>query len=97
MLLPLLSPAIVASFLIVFAISIDDFVITAFLSSDASTETIPVKIYANARGAPTPALNALASLMLFLTIVAAVFAAFVFLLARRGRREALRDVARLGA
>jgi hypothetical protein len=35
--------------------------------------------------------------MLFLTIVAAVFAAFVFLLARRGRREALRDVARLGA
>ena len=69
-LLPLLLPAIVASFLIVFAISIDDFVISQFLSADSSTETIPVKIYSNARGAPTPALNALASVMLFLSLFA---------------------------
>ena len=69
-LLPLLIPAIVASFLIVFAISIDDFVISQFLSADSSTETIPVKIYSNARGAPTPALNALATVMLFLSLLA---------------------------
>jgi len=69
-LLPLLLPAIVASFLIVFAISIDDFVISQFLSADSSTETIPVKIYSNARGAPTPALNALATVMLFLSLFA---------------------------
>jgi spermidine/putrescine transport system permease protein len=96
-LLPLLAPAIIASFLIVFAVSIDDFVISAFLSSGADTETVPVKIYANARGAPTPALNAIASLMLFLTIVAVVLAALVFRLARRERGETIRDMAGLRA
>ena len=50
--------------MIVFATSIDDFVISAFLSSDASSETVPIKIYSNVRGSPTPALNALATAML---------------------------------
>jgi spermidine/putrescine transport system permease protein len=76
-LLPLLLPAIFASFMIVFAISIDDFVISQFLSADSSTETIPVKIYSNARGAPTPALNALASLMLFVSLLAVALAFIV--------------------
>ena len=58
-LLPLLGPAIFASLMIVFATSIDDFVISAFLSADASSETVPIKIYSNVRGSPTPALNAL--------------------------------------
>ena len=54
-LLPLLGPAIFASLMIVFATSIDDFVISAFLSADASSETVPIKIYSNVRGSPTPA------------------------------------------
>ena len=86
-LLPLLMPAVFASFMIVFAISIDDFVISHYLASDASTETIPVKIYANARGAPTPALNALASIMLFATILAVGLAYFALRLARRIQGE----------
>ena len=97
-LLPLLMPAIFASFMIVFAISIDDFVISQYLSSDASTETIPVKIYANARGAPTPALNALASVMLFATIIAVTLAFAILRLARRTRGEggsAMSDFAQL--
>jgi spermidine/putrescine transport system permease protein len=93
--LPLLTPAIVAGFLVVFAISIDDFVITAFLSADASTETIPVKIYANARGAPTPALNALASVMLYLTVLMAAVGYLVYRLVRRTYGG--RDVAGLPA
>ena len=48
----------------------DDFVVSAFLSSGSATDTVPVRIYSNARGAPTPALNALASLTLGITIVA---------------------------
>ena len=87
-LLPLLMPAVFASFMIVFAISIDDFVISQYLSSDASTETIPVKIYANARGAPTPALNALASVMLFATILAVALAFLILRVARRSHGEA---------
>jgi spermidine/putrescine transport system permease protein len=86
-LLPLLAPAIFASFMIVFAISIDDFVISAFLSRDASTETVPVKIYSNARGAPTPALNALASVMLFATLVAVSLSVLAYRVAQRVRGE----------
>ena len=57
-LLPLLMPAIFASAVIVFAISIDDFVISQCLSSGASTTTVPMEIYAATRAAPTPATNA---------------------------------------
>ncbi|HSK17113.1 MAG TPA: ABC transporter permease [Gaiellaceae bacterium] len=96
--LPLLTPAIVASFMVVFAISIDDFVISAFLSLDASTETVPIKIYSNARGAPTPALNALASVMLFATLLAVGLTALVLRAVRRRRGErggAIEDFAQL--
>ena len=97
-LLPLLFPAIFASFMIVFAISIDDFVISAFLSSDLSTETVPVKIYSNARGVPTPALNALASVMLFASLLAVGLALIVVRLVQRARGEratAVEDFAQL--
>lgn len=69
-LLPLLAPAIFASVMVVFATSIDDFVISSFLSTGASTDTVPIKIYSAARGASTPALNALATVMLVLTLLA---------------------------
>ena len=49
-LVPMLTPAIWASLMIAFAISIDDFVITAFLMGDQSSATIPVKLYSAARG-----------------------------------------------
>ena len=92
-LMPLLAPAIFASAVIVFAISIDDFVISQFMSSDVSTETVPVKIYSNARGAPTPALNALASVMLFasLAVVAIGFGVSRALRRRRGERGTALD------
>ena len=63
-LLPMLVPAIFASAVLVFADVIDDFVIVRYLSSGSETEPVAVKIYNTARGAPTPALNALASLLL---------------------------------
>lgn len=69
-LLPLLSPAILASFAIVFALSIDDFVISQFLSGGASSITIPVRLYAGARLAPPPSLNALATVLMLTTILA---------------------------
>jgi spermidine/putrescine transport system permease protein len=94
--LPLLGPAIFASLMIVFATSIDDFVISVFLSSDASTETVPIKIYSNVRGSPTPALNALATAMLVGTAVALVLAVVALKVFRRGQRgSAVEDFARL--
>ncbi len=53
MLLPLLAPAIARRLLVVFALSIDDFVVTQYLASGADTTTVPMRIYAQARGAPT--------------------------------------------
>jgi spermidine/putrescine transport system permease protein len=77
-LLPLLSPAILASFAIVFALSIDDFVISQFLSGGASSITIPVRLYAGARLAPPPSLNALATVLMVTTIFAIVLAGLAF-------------------
>jgi spermidine/putrescine transport system permease protein len=82
-LVPMLVPALIASAIFVFAISMDDFVVSAFLSSGVGTDTVPVRIYSNARGAPTPALNALASLTLAITLVIAVIAAVLWQMARR--------------
>jgi spermidine/putrescine transport system permease protein len=62
--LPLLLPAILASSAIVFAIALDDFVTVQQLSSDAPTSTVSMYIYGTARGAPTPAANAVGTLML---------------------------------
>ncbi|WP_088316770.1 ABC transporter permease [Kineosporia sp. R_H_3] len=68
-LLPMLMPAIFTSAVLVFADVLDDFVIVRYLSSDAFTETTSIKIYNTARGAPTPALNAVATLMLVASFV----------------------------
>ncbi|MGZ8687078.1 MAG: ABC transporter permease [Gaiellaceae bacterium] len=77
-LLPLLAPAIVASAAVVFALSIDDFVVTQYLSSDAGTTTVSMLLYAGGRAAPTPALNALATISLLITLVTLVFAYVVY-------------------
>lgn len=66
---PQLTPAIVASAMIVFVDAIDDFVIAAWLSGPASSETVAIRIYSDARGAVTPALNALGSMMLLASAV----------------------------
>lgn len=88
-LLPMLAPAIVASVIVVFAISMDDFVVSAFLSSGSSTDTVPVRIYSTGRTAPTPALNALATLTLGITIAiaAVLFVLWKLVQSRRGPAE----------
>ena len=77
-LLPLLAPALLASFAIVFALSIDDFVISQFLVGGADSVTIPVRLYSGARLAPPPSLNALATVLMVITIGAVVVAGLAF-------------------
>jgi spermidine/putrescine transport system permease protein len=92
-LVPLLVPAMAASLLVAFALSIDDFVVAQYLASGADTTTVPMRIYAQARGAPTPALNALASIMLVVSLLALVLAYVVFRLLARGTGGGERDAA----
>jgi spermidine/putrescine transport system permease protein len=97
-LLPMLTPAIVASAIVVFALSMDDFVVSAFLSSGSTTDTVPVRIYSSGRTAPTPALNALATLTLAITLVIAFLAFLLWRIVqlRRGRTgSALQEFATL--
>jgi spermidine/putrescine transport system permease protein len=66
-LLPLLYPAILASFAIVFADTVDDFVTVTYLSGPADTQPLSTFIYVTARASATPAVNAAATLMLVST------------------------------
>jgi len=82
--LPMLMPAIFASTVLVFADIIDDFVLVRYLSSGASTEPVSVKIYNTARAAPTPALNALATMLLVFAFAAVVIGYLIFRRMTRG-------------
>jgi spermidine/putrescine transport system permease protein len=94
-LVPLLVPAMLASLLVSFALSIDDFVVSQYLASGADTTTVPMRIYSQARGGPTPALNALATIMLLFSLLALVLAYVTFRALTRGeaRGSALQQLA----
>jgi spermidine/putrescine transport system permease protein len=81
--LPLLAPAIVSAALLAFALSIDDFVISNFNSG--TTETFPLYVYGvSLRGIPVQ-VNALATLLF---VVAVVAVALVLIQQRRAERMA---------
>jgi spermidine/putrescine transport system permease protein len=84
--LPLLLPAIFSSLMMVFAISIDDFVISQWLSCGSGCDTVPIRIYSATRGAPMPSVNALATIMLVLTLSAIGIAWLVHRFMTRGER-----------
>jgi spermidine/putrescine transport system permease protein len=85
-LLPMLYPAIFASVVLVFADCIDDFVIVRYLSSTALTEPMSVQIYDSARSSPTPALNALATIMLVSSLIAVTIGYLLYRRWTRGER-----------
>jgi spermidine/putrescine transport system permease protein len=90
--LPMLAPAIFASTVLVFADVIDDFVIVRYLSGDSSTEPVSVKIYNTARAAPTPALNALATILLVVALLAVLIGYAAYRLLSRGDSRADRGI-----
>jgi spermidine/putrescine transport system permease protein len=101
-LMPLLWPSIVASFVVVFATVIDDFVITSFLSAGIDSETVPLRIYSSVKGGATPALNALATLLVATTFTALTIGVFGLSFWRKrqgessGFKAALSDLTRMG-
>jgi spermidine/putrescine transport system permease protein len=86
-LIPLLMPAIFASAMIVFATSLDDFVVSQFLFGNASNATVPILLYNAVRASPTPALNALATILLVGTFLALILTLLVLKARRRGSDE----------
>ncbi len=78
--LPRLMPAIVAAGLLSFTFSFDDYVLPAF--TNGTTNTWPIVLYSAVRFGLTPAVNALATIMLGVTVLAVVVTAVVL---RRSR------------
>ncbi len=67
-LVPLLAPGILAGGLLAFSLSVDDFVITFFVSGPGSV-TLPIKIYSMIKYGKPPLINALSSLILCATFL----------------------------
>ena len=68
------------------------FVVSSFLSADASSTTVPIKLYSGVRTSPTPALNALATLLLLGSVIAVLLAWLVLRRMRRGDADTLGEL-----
>ncbi len=90
-LFPMLTPAVFAAAMITFAASLDDFVVSNFLYGDASNITVPVLLYSAVKAAPSPALNALATVLLVGTMTALVLAYIVLRLRKKGESGSALD------
>ena len=78
--LPLIMPAILSGVMLAFAMSFDDVVISIFVTG-STVNTLPVKIYTKLKTGVTPEVNALAAVMLLVTVALLLGAALV------GRRK----------
>jgi spermidine/putrescine transport system permease protein len=86
-LLPLLTPAIFASAVLVFSSVIDDFVIVDLLSSSAGNTPMSVYIYAQQHGGNGgPALNALGTIMLAMSFLIVIIGYIAYRIVTRGER-----------
>ena len=66
--LPHMTPSLVAGAFLAFTLSLDDFVIT-FFTSGPDTVTFPVKVYSMVRFSVTPEVNAASTILIVLTVV----------------------------
>jgi len=73
---PLIQPGIVSGMLLAFAMSLDDVVISVFVTG-VNTNTLPLKIYTQLKTGITPKINALCTLMLVVTIALCVLSSFI--------------------
>ncbi|RQP27359.1 ABC transporter permease subunit [Burkholderia ubonensis] len=85
--LPLISQALIAGWLLSFTLSIDDLVLSAFLSGPGST-TLPLVVFSRVRLGLNPEMNALATLLIFAVTAGVVIANFVMLRQERRRMTA---------
>jgi putrescine transport system permease protein len=85
--LPIIAPALVSSWLLSFTLSLDDLVISSFVSGPRSS-TLPMVIYSKVKLGVSPDINALASLIITIVGVCVLIAG---VLVRRAERQRLAD------
>lgn len=69
--IPSMTPGIVSAFLMSLTLSLDDFVITSFVTGNNS-DTLPIQIYSMLKFGVTPTINALSTILILGTLVLAV-------------------------
>jgi len=84
--IPLLYPAILAGALLAFTFSFDDFVLTFFVSGASST-TLPLRIFSMLRFGVSPVVNAIATVMLVVTLTCIFTASLIVRRHARGDSE----------
>ncbi|MDZ4095519.1 MAG: ABC transporter permease subunit, partial [Paracoccaceae bacterium] len=73
--IPVLAPAIIAGGLLAFTLSVDEFIIAFFTAgAGRGSTTLPMQIYAMIRFGVTPEINALATLVLAVSVTALALA-----------------------
>lgn len=72
--LPSIAPAVVAAAVLSFTLSLDEFVV-AFFTAGPTTLTLPIAIYSRVKTGITPEINALATVLIIVTLVAVAVAA----------------------
>ncbi len=83
--LPMISQALLSAWLLTFTLSLDDVVLSAFLSGPGAT-TMPLVIFSRARLGLNPSVNAVATIIIAVVAVGVLVASFV--VARNERRRA---------
>ena len=74
--LPIISPALVSSWLLAFTLSLDDLVIASFVSGPGSS-TLPMVIFSKVRLGVSPDINALATIIILIVSVGIIAAALI--------------------
>ena len=74
--LPLILPAIAASWMLAFALSLDDLVIASFTTGPGAT-TLPIRIYSEVRLGVSPEMNAVCSIMIGIVGIAVIAASLL--------------------
>ncbi|WP_413283550.1 ABC transporter permease subunit [Vibrio sp. MA40-2] len=83
--LPMILPSLVAGWLLAFTLSLDDLVISSFVSGPSST-TLPIVVFSSVRLGISPKINALATLMVLIVSCASFIGWWLMAKAEKRRR-----------
>jgi len=88
--LPIIAPALVAGWLLAFTLSIDDVVISSFVSGPGST-SLPIVIFSKVRLGVSPEINALATMVVAVVSIGIAIAGRMMQRKERDRLHALQQ------
>jgi putrescine transport system permease protein len=84
--LPMIAQSLLSAWLLTFTLSLDDVVLSAFLSGPGST-TMPLVIFSRARLGLNPSVNAVATVIVVLVAIGVVLASYLIARAERRRQQ----------